>query len=163
MSKRFVALALLLALQSTRSSSAPLGDSGQRALAQAYVAAIRSGDPGRLKALVHPASLACLNAGDRGYFDRLIAAQLAAGAHFGPAYSIARITPVSRQSLAHLETEGLVFPVRPDWRMQIDSDSPGRSMAVQFYAALDRGAWRPVQPCSRRSPGRPGPGTASPL
>jgi hypothetical protein len=150
MPKPLVAAALLLALQSTGSSSAPLGDPGQRALAQAYVAAIRSRDPGRLTALVHPASLACAAADDRRYFDRIIAAQLAAGARFGPAYSIGQIVPVSRESLARLEAEGFVFPVRPGWRMQIDSNSPSGSVAVQFYAALDRGAWRPVQPCPRR-------------
>ena len=150
MPKPFAAAFLLLALQSTGSSSTPLGDPGQRALAQAYVAAIRSHDPGRLTALVHPASLACAGADNRRYFDRIIAAQLAAGARFGPAYSIRRIVPVTRESLAGLAAEGFVFPVRPDWRMQIDSDSPRGSIAVQFYAALDRGAWRPVQPCPPR-------------
>lgn len=150
MPKIFAAAALFLAMPPPASSAAPLGDSSQRALAQTYVAAIRSRNPGALNALIHPASLTCAKADNRRYLDRILAAQLAAGAHFGPAYSIARITPVSRQDLAGLEAEGFVFPVRPAWRMQIDSDSFGRSVAVQFYAALDRGAWRLVQLCPRR-------------
>ena len=71
-----------------------------QAFARAYMDAIRSQDGTRLRALIHPATLACINNANRSYFDRVFNAELQLGASLQKGFKIVRITRRRMRSAA---------------------------------------------------------------
>jgi hypothetical protein len=119
----------------------------QQQFAQAYVAALRSQDVGRLEAMIHPATLACITSANRAYFDAIFKSQLELGPRLGPSVTVRPPVPVTDGGATMMPPEGFVFPVRPSYRMQINADRPDRSLAVQAYLAPGPGGWFAVHPC----------------
>src|SRR5512137_1395970 len=67
-------------------------DAAQRSFIQAYVTAMRSQDLAKLKTLIHPAVLACINDRNRNYFDFIFAHDLKLGTGFKTEYQVKNIT-----------------------------------------------------------------------
>jgi len=119
---------------------------GHRKFAADYMAAAASGDAQRMRALIHPKSLACVTEANRDFFDELLARSMRpglSGAH--------RLTSVRRIDLA--EPPGVppgmgAYPVAPTHRIQIDVVSgPNRSLTIVRDLALVDGGWRTVVVC----------------
>jgi len=136
--------AVIVALQSAGSASAGTASDSQRQFAEAFVAAMRSGDPASLRTVIHPATLACETGPARDYVEAIYALVLHDGARFGPAYKIHQVLPMEGATAGGA---GFPFPATPSYRMQLDSDSPGRSMAMNVWIAQTDGGWRAVYPC----------------
>jgi len=141
------AAAALAVLQGPRSAAAQTADAGQQQFVKAYVDALRSQDERRLEATIHPATLACITPANRAYFDAIFKSQLELGARFGPAFSIRQVTPVTERRVTVLPPEGFAYPVQPSYRIQINAEGPGRSVAIQAYVAPGPGGWFAVHPC----------------
>jgi len=116
----------------------------QHAFVQRYVDAVRAKDAGRLKALVHPHSLACIQPDTAAFYDDVFRGRTryATGAqHAASAQTIAPGQP--------LIAEGdVTYPVRPTHWIQIDlapGTASGAILMVQIVA--ERGAWLEVLPC----------------
>lgn len=136
--------AVIVALQFAGSASAQTATDSQRQFADAFVAAIRSQDTGRLRALVHPATLACEGGPSRDYVEAIYATVLRDGSRFGPAYRIHQVVPMEGATAGG---PGFPFPVQPSYRMQLDSEEVGRSMAMNVWIVPAGGGWRAVYPC----------------
>jgi hypothetical protein len=141
--------AAILALQAAGPASAQPGDAAQRRFAQSYVAAIRSQDPGRVAAILHPATRACINDQDRYFFDYLFNQQLSTGAELTAAYEIEHIQPVTGPAeLMMLPPEGFAYPVAPTHLMQLNAKGKdGKIYIVIAYLAPANGGWFVVTPC----------------
>src|SRR6185312_2688389 len=111
--------AALVTLAAAGTASAETATDSQRQFADAFVAAMRSGDRASLRALMHPATLACENSPARDYVERMYSFVLHDGARFGPAYKIHQVLPMEGASPIG---PGYPFPVQPSYRMQIDSE-----------------------------------------
>ena len=142
-----VGAGLFLALCAAGPATAQAADAGQQAFAKAYVAALRSQDEALLKATIHPATLACVSPANRAYFDAIFKSQLELGQGFGPEFSIRQVVPVTERRVTVLPAQGFAYPVQPAYRMQINAEGPGRSLAIQAYVAPGPGGWFAVHPC----------------
>jgi hypothetical protein len=141
--------AVILALQAAGPASAQPGDAAQRRFAQSYVGAIRSQDSGRVAAILHPATRACINDQDRYFFDYLFNQQLSTGAELTAAYEIEHIQPVTGPAeLMMLPPEGFAYPVAPTHLMQLNAKGKdGKIYIVIAYLAPANGGWFVVTPC----------------
>lgn len=119
----------------------------QQRFAQVYIAALRAQDMKQLAATIHPATLACITADNRAYFDAIFKSQLELGPRLGPSVTVRPPLPVTDGGAAAMPPEGFAFPVRPSYRMQINADRPDRSIAVQVYLAPGPGGWFAVHAC----------------
>jgi hypothetical protein len=90
-----VGLAICLALQLPGPAGAQVPTASQRRFAATYIAALRSNDLNRLKAVYHPATLACINPADHAYFDSLFASDLQTGASLVGSYELESFKPFS--------------------------------------------------------------------
>jgi hypothetical protein len=141
--------AVLIALQAAGPASAQPGDAAQTRFAQTYMAAIRSQDPAKVRALQHPASRACLNEKTRGYFEWGFANELATGAMTAGPFRVSRFGPVGAQTpLGFLPPGAFTYPVRPTHEMQIDTQSREHQqvLLVRELARVN-GTWFLVDPC----------------
>ena len=119
---------------------------GHRTFAAQYVATLASGDTQRMRALIHPGSLACITDRNRDFFDDAIARSMRPAA-----VESHRVTSVRRIDAA--EPPGVpralgAYPVPPTHRIQIDvSAGPNRSWTIiRDLAAVD-GAWLALVVC----------------
>jgi len=121
----------------------------QQAFVERYVDAIRARDVGRLKSLVHPRSLACIQPETASFYDDVFASRTRQPAGAQYAASVQVVAPGQP-----LMMEGdVTYPVRPTHWIQIDfapGAASGTLLMVQVVA--ERGAWLEVLPC-------PTPGT----
>ena len=60
-----------LGLAAPYAASAQPADTEQQQFADAWMAAVKSQDAAKVKALFHPATLACINDGTRDFFDSI--------------------------------------------------------------------------------------------
>ncbi len=144
---RLAAAAVLALLLAAGSAFAQTAAAGQQQFAKAYVEVLRSQDERKFEATIHPATLACITPANRAYFDAIFKSQLELGARFGPAFSIRQVTPVTERRVTVLPSEGFAYPVQPTYRIQINAEGPGRSVAIQAYVAPGPGGWFAVHPC----------------
>ena len=115
-------------------------------LAKRFVDAAASKNPEHLKALVHPKSLACINARTQEFYDSIFSRQ---SKHTIPANYKTAVEPVARDQGLLLENE-LDYPVRPSHQVQIDFDTgPSSSTTVVLLVVYDAGRWHEVLPCPR--------------
>jgi hypothetical protein len=125
-------------------SRAQTASDSQRRFADAFVAALDSGQVRRLRALVHPATLACEAGPARDYVEAMFSRVMQDGARFGPAYRIHQVTPMDGAAPV---PANFPFPAQPSYRMQIDSETPGRPMAMNIWLAPAGEGWLAVYPC----------------
>ncbi|HEY3951516.1 hypothetical protein [Phenylobacterium sp.] len=139
--------AAALALQAASSAAAQPGDAAQQRFARAYMAAIRGRDPAKLKALFHPATLACINAQTRGYFEDGFAEELQTGATLQAAYALEGVRALKGPSALKL-APGFAYPTTPTFEIQIDAQTLDHHKASLLrYVAPANGVWLIVDPC----------------
>src|SRR5262249_10073790 len=116
----------------------------QQAFVERYVDAVRAKDVGRLKALVHPLSLACIQPDTASFSDEVFASRTRqpAGAQYAASFqAIASGQPLMMEG-------DVTYPIRPTHWVQIDlapEATSGSLLMVQVVA--ERGAWLEVLPC----------------
>jgi len=115
----------------------------QRAFVDRYVDALRAKDATKLRALVHPKSLACIRPESAAFFDEVFARRLRDGAA-GPYRASAGPIPPGDPLLMEGD---LTYPVRPTHWIQIDLDPDAASSATHFVQVAARGTWFEVVPC----------------
>ena len=130
-------------------------DAAQRALVERYVAAVAAQDRVGLRKLYHPASLACINAGNRDYFDFIFTKELSYGAALRGSYAIKRFAPLGADAATAATMGGLIpNPVPPTHLFQIDArwndNRPAptiHSVTIVRAVAESGGAWFIVLGC----------------
>jgi hypothetical protein len=119
---------------------------GHRAFAAQYVAALASGDAQRMRALIHPRSLACITERNRDFFDDVLARSMRPAA-----VESHRVTSVRRIDPA--EPPGVppalgAYPAPPTHRIQFDvTVGPNRSRTISRDLAAVDGAWLALVVC----------------
>jgi hypothetical protein len=146
---RFLAAALMCAASPNTGHAQDI-DAAQRAFVERFVAAITSGTAESMRALYHPASLACVNPGNRDFFDFLIAKDLSYAAEVRGGYSVSRFGTVDATDVTASGTPDLFpDPVKPTHQFQIDTSGDGgnRSLSLLRAAAQQDGTWFIVVGC----------------
>jgi hypothetical protein len=126
------------------------GDAAQRDFVARYVAALTSQDGERLRSLHHPASLACIGAENRDYYDFIFGKELSRAAELRGGYTLTRFAPVDAETAAMSEMGGMVpNPVKPTHQFQIDTpfDSNNHSLMILRMAVQHNEAWFIVLGC----------------
>ena len=139
-----IAACLLSGAGESAAQSVPL-TAEQQTFVQRYVDAVRAKDTGRLKALVHPKSLACIRSDSASFFDDVFASRIRDQVEIQYQAS-AQPVPPGRPLLMEGD---VTYPVRPTHWIQIDL-APGataeRILMVQVVAE-GGGTWLEVLPC----------------
>jgi len=107
-----------------------------------YLAAVRSGDPQRLEALLHSRSRACITPRNRTLFDFKWERKLARGAAEPVAASA---SPFEARPAAG--TPQSDYPVAPTHRLQLEFGKAPNSHTTILLLAQENGQWRFVEPC----------------
>lgn len=116
----------------------------QRAFVARYVAALRSKDVGRDKALLHPKTLACVGPATAEFFDDLFARQMRYRVADGYRASVQPI-PAGQPLLFEGDFQ---YPVRPTHWIQVDLDpDAASSTSVMLQVVAERGTWYEVIGC----------------
>jgi len=132
-----------------RPASARTPDVAAQQFAKTFVAAIRSHDPAKIRALQHPAIRACVNDRTRAYFEWGVANELQTGAMTAGPYKVSRFGQLSGPaSLGFLPPGAFTYPVKPTHEIQIDTQSREHQqvLLVRELAQVN-GAWFIVEPC----------------
>jgi hypothetical protein len=136
-------------LGAAHGASAERADAAQRHFVDQWMAAIKSHDTAKVKALFHPATLACIDDGNRDYFEFRFKDALRTGAKLGVEYDIERVKPLDGPPpLGVLPADGFAYPVAPTHQLQIDAETRDHHLMVlaRFVAPVD-GTWYAVDPC----------------
>jgi hypothetical protein len=138
-----------LILVGPHAASAQSADPAQQQFADAWMAAIKSQDVAKLKALFHPATLACINNSNRDFFDFNFKDELRNGAWLGTSYQIESIHSLSRPPpMGGFPEDGFAYPVEPTHQLQIDAETKDhRTMILLRFLAQANGRWYTVDPC----------------
>jgi hypothetical protein len=138
-----------LILMGPHAASAQSADAAQQQFADAWMAAIKSQDVAKVKALFHPATLDCINDSNRDFFDFNFKEELRAGAGLGMSYHIESINSLSRPPpMGGFPADGFAFPVEPTHQLQIDAETKDhRTMILLRFLAQANGRWYTVDPC----------------
>ena len=116
----------------------------QQAFVERYVDAVRAKDVGRLRALVHPRSLACIQPDTAAFFDDVFASRTR---HPTAVQYAASVQPIAPGQALMMEGD-VTYPVRPTHWIQIDLAPGATSGAIlMVQVVLERGAWLEVLPC----------------
>jgi hypothetical protein len=141
--------ALLLSLFFTAQVRAQVrggaGAYGQpEALAKDFVSAVNSKSADRRKEILHPRTLACINAQTQPFFDWIFSRELK---YVIPANYRATTTPLSGGQLLPPEAKS-DYPVRPTHMLQIDySAGPYNSTTIVLFIVKEGSRWHEVLPC----------------
>src|SRR6185312_11833844 len=130
-------------------ASARTPDVGGQQFAKSFIAAIRSHDPAKIRALQHPAVRACVNDQTRAYFEWGAANELEMGAMTAGPYKVSRFGQLGgAPPLGFLPPGAFVYPVKPTHEIQIDTGSSEHQqvLLVRELAQVN-GTWFIVEPC----------------
>ncbi|HXZ80952.1 MAG TPA: hypothetical protein VEG30_13565 [Terriglobales bacterium] len=122
-------------------------DSARQQFARNYIAAVQSKDPTRVRQLLHPQLLACINASNREYFDFLINHDVEEAPR--GKYDIS-ITPVEHEMVVPgAPPRAFKYPVHPSYQVQINWEPrPNSSVTIIRTIAANNGEWFLVYPCA---------------
>ena len=116
----------------------------QTAFVERYVDAVRAKDTHRLKALVHPKSLACIQSDAAAFFDDVFASRIRDRAD---AQYRASVQPIAPGQPLLMEGD-VTYPVRPTHWIQVDLAPGGTSGTILMVQVVaERGTWLEVLPC----------------
>jgi hypothetical protein len=123
-------------------------EAARQQFAAKYVAALKSKDPARMKALIHPEVLACKNFAE--YFNVAnISGQVFVDPP-GPGYKVTFTTLPIDAKPPLLPPDKFKYPIQPSHELQIDwnrnADGSSPTALIQSIAEKD-GAWYLVYPC----------------
>jgi hypothetical protein len=138
-----------LILAAPRTASAQSADREQQQFADAWMAAVKSQDVAKVKALFHPATLACINDATRDFFDSNFKEELWDGTGLGTSYHIESVSPLPRPApMGAFAEEGFAYPVEPTHQLQIEAETKDhRTMTILRFLAQANGRWYMVIPC----------------
>jgi hypothetical protein len=119
---------------------------GHRAFAAQYVAALAGGDAQRMRALIHPRSLACITDRNRDFFDEMLARSMRpAAVERHQVTSVRRIDPAEPPGVPPALG---AYPATPTHRIQFDVIvGPNRSRTIIRDLAEVDGAWLALAVC----------------
>lgn len=107
-----------------------------------YLAAIRSGDPQRLEALLHSKSRACITPKNRSMVDFKWERKLTRGTAEPVAVSASPFEP--RLAAGTPQSD---YPVAPSHRLQLEFGKAPNTFTTILLLAQENGQWRFVEPC----------------
>ena len=138
-----------LVLAAPHAVSAQSADKEQQQFADAWMAAVKSQDAAKVKALFHPATLACINDGTRDFFDSNFKDELWDGTGLGTSYHIESVNPLPRPApMGAFPEEGFAYPLEPTHQLQIEAETKDhRTMTIIRFLAQANGRWYMVIPC----------------
>jgi hypothetical protein len=121
------------------------GGYGQpEALAKDFVSAVNSKSVDRRKEILHPRTVACINAQTQSFFDWIFSRQLK---YVIPANYRATTTALSGAQLLPPEAKS-DYPVRPTHMLQIDySAGSYNSTTIVLFIVKEASRWHEVLPC----------------
>jgi hypothetical protein len=125
-------------------------DAAERTLVERYAAAVTAHDVEALKALYHPASIACIDAANQDYFDFLFDNDLRFQNDLKSGYKVTAVGPADPYLASMNSMDGmLVAPVTPTHQFQIDTTGGDGSRAVTIVrmTAERDGVWFIVAGC----------------
>ncbi len=146
--KKQAAVASVTLLAAALCAPASAADDPRRPedFAARFVDAVRSSEPARRLALIHPASRACMNAQTQPYYDWIFSqqARTVIGSYRASAQRIGRVDTV-------LPPDGQSdYPVPPSHQLQIDFAGTAQGGAVLIlFVVHEKAGWREVLPCPR--------------
>ena len=119
----------------------PSVSEGQKQLIEAYVAAVNAKDVQKLKACLHPKSIASITDENRDFCEELFAREMKRDI---PKDYRVRINPVREDQMKSIVGFG-TFPVAPTHTIQIEwNPAPNTTSAVMVYALEEGGKWYDV-------------------
>jgi hypothetical protein len=144
----FISIFVLI-LAAPQAVSAQPADIEQQQFAEAWMAAVKSQDVAKVKALFHPATLACINDSNRDFFDFIFKEELWDGTGLGTSYHIESASPLPRPApMGAFSEEGFAYPVEPTHQLQIEAETKDhRTMTILRFLAQTNGRWYMVIPC----------------
>ena len=120
-------------------------DPGQEKFIKEYVAAVNAKNIIKLKKLVHPKCLACINDENRDYFDDYFTREIEE--RIPDSYKIVDIKPIGKDE-ALLMPEVFSYPVRPTHWIQIDFEKGAYASKSVLRQVIKLGdTWFMVVPC----------------
>src|SRR5579871_6707076 len=124
-------------------------NAAQNQFAVSWVAAIKSQDEAKVRALLHPATLACINDDNREYFDLGFKDELRTGAKLGAVYKVESVKRLSGPPpLGALPEDGFQYPVESVYQLQINAETADHHpMYLIRFLAEANGTWYTVDPC----------------
>jgi ribosomal protein L7/L12 len=128
-----------------RPSGASLETTPQQ-FAQAYVGAVQTKNVARVKALLHPQVLACINDANREYFDYLINQEIENSSNGDYKVTITKLT--NNFPPLGVPADMFRYPVSPAYQLQIDWDpASSKSVSVIRTIAPENKKWFLVYAC----------------
>lgn len=123
------------------------GSASPEKAAEDYCRALQEHDVTKIRSLVHPATLGCINSQNRSVFDMIFAEE---NRFFGPN---ARLRVMKVNSLANKDAVGVkelpadlfYFPFKPTHGFQIDNEGSSDTMVRDIAPA--NGSWYVLLPC----------------
>ncbi|HEX5259812.1 MAG TPA: hypothetical protein VFW35_13660 [Sphingomicrobium sp.] len=102
-----------------------------------------------MRALTHPATLACINPATRSFFDRMFASEVKLGATLSPGFKVASAKPVTgARMLGLLPPDAFAYPVPPTLLLEIEAEDRSHNSATLFhYLARAGDGWFTLDPC----------------
>jgi len=110
--------------------------------AQEYIAAVSSGDPRQIEALLNSKSRACITPETLALFDWEWQRKLRRGT---PEPHVVTVSAYTARLAAG--TEQSEYPVAPTHQLQIDFGEAPNVQATILSLAMEDGRWRTVEPC----------------
>jgi hypothetical protein len=150
MLKYIITALLLYAAAGCDAGRTQNADAKQRAFVERYVAVLTSQDSDSVKRLFHPASLACINAENRDYYDVIFAKELSQGMKLRGGYTLTRFETLGPDAASAATIKGMIEnPVQPTHEFQLDTpfDSMNSSLTLMRMVVEHDGAWSIVLGC----------------
>jgi hypothetical protein len=114
--------------------------------AKRFIEAIGSKSPEHRKALVHPKSLACINAQTEPFYNEIFSRQLK---YKIPANCKSVVTPIPANYPSMFKGQ-FDYPLLPTHQIQIDFDTgPHSGTTIVLFVVYDAKRWYEVLPCPR--------------
>jgi hypothetical protein len=144
----FISIFVLI-LAAPHAVSAQSADTEQQQFSDAWMAAVKSQDVAKVKALFHPATLACINDSNRDFFETNFKEELWDGTGLGTSYQIESVNPLPQPApMGAFPEEGFAYPVEPTHQLQIEAETKDhRTMTILRFLAQANGRWYMVIPC----------------
>ncbi len=136
-------LAVLFALAAASAFAASDGAAIESTFVKPWVEALRSKDQARMERFLHPAVRACINPGNKDFFD--FAFEQEAHANISGPYRITKIEPMRQAAPAFLPAEDVQYPVQPTYEVNIEFEQSNHLFAM--FLAPANGYWFEVFPC----------------
>jgi hypothetical protein len=115
----------------------------QSTFVKPWVEALRSKDKARLAGFLHPAVRACINPGNKVFFDDAVEHETRFDVS-GP-YRVVKIEPMRQAAPTFLPAEDVRYPVQPTYEVDVEFEQI--NLVYTRFLAPANGSWFVVFPC----------------